>query len=200
MTRAQKRGHRSAASISTVASARGLGLPFLHGHLGKAERRAGEGGHLAGHAHHRQRIGPVRGDLDLEDRVVEAEIGREIGAERRVRRELEDAVVSGPRPSSFSEQSMPSESDAPDRRGLDLAAAGQGRARRRERRAQPRRRRSARRRSPRAGGPAARRGRGGSDGPGATRPAPPRWPRSRRPRRRRAPRRPARSTRPRRPH
>ena len=117
----------------------GLGLPFLHGHLGKAERRAGEGGHLAGHAHHRQRIRPIRGDLDLEDRVVEAEIGREIGAEGRIRRERQDAVVVGPKAELLLGTEHALGDDAPDRRRLDLAAPGQGCARRRERRAQARR-------------------------------------------------------------
>ena len=75
MTRAQKRGQRSGAVDLDArrASPRPVS-PSFTATCGKRNGRAGERGHLARHAHHRERVGPVRRDLDLEDRVVEAEV------------------------------------------------------------------------------------------------------------------------------
>ena len=60
MTRAQKRGQRSGASISTRASAAASASPSFTAIVREAEGRAGERRDLARHAHHRERVGPVR--------------------------------------------------------------------------------------------------------------------------------------------
>ncbi len=62
-------------------------------HAGEAEGCAGEGRDLARHAHHRQGIGAIGRDLDVEDPVVEPEVGGEVGAERRLGGQQEDAAV-----------------------------------------------------------------------------------------------------------
>ena len=64
---------------------------------GGPEAAAGERRHLTGDAEDRQAVGPVGGHLDLEDRVVETEMAHQVGADRRVRAQEEDAarVVAG---------------------------------------------------------------------------------------------------------
>ena len=61
-------------------------------HIGRrqSERRAGQRGHLAGKPDHRQRVAPVRLDVDVEDRVAE-QLGQRT-SERRVGRQDQDAV------------------------------------------------------------------------------------------------------------
>ena len=61
--------------------------------LGDGEREAEVGGELAGDADDAHRVGPVRGDREVEDRVVEAEELADVGAGRGGRVEVEDAVV-----------------------------------------------------------------------------------------------------------
>ncbi len=59
----------------------------------RAQRRARECGELARDPDHRETVRAVRRDLDLEHDVVEAEPAHEVGAERRVGAEREDAGV-----------------------------------------------------------------------------------------------------------
>ena len=56
------------------------------------EPAAGQRGHLAGDAEDGQAVGPVGGHLDLEDRVVEAQVADQVGAHGRVRAQEEDAA------------------------------------------------------------------------------------------------------------
>ena len=85
----------------------GVGLPFLDRDLREAEGRARERRDFARDADDAERVGAVRRDLDLEDRVVGPRYG-ERGAERRGG-QLDDSEASWPMPSSSSEQSIPSE-------------------------------------------------------------------------------------------
>ena len=66
---------------------------FLHRGLGNAEGRAGERRQLARHADHREAVGPIGGDLDLQHAVVETELRDEVRAERGVGSQGEDAAL-----------------------------------------------------------------------------------------------------------
>jgi hypothetical protein len=110
----------------------GRWLRLAHGDRGGAEPAPRERRHLPRDAEHREAIGPVRRDLDLEDHVVQPQIADEIPADRRVGREEEDAraVLADAQLGLGAEH--PVRDRALDHGGVDPAASGQRGARRRE--------------------------------------------------------------------
>ncbi len=59
----------------------------------QAQRRAGERGHFARHAQHRQAVGLVRGQLDREFQVVQAQVIADVLADRRIFRQFHQAIT-----------------------------------------------------------------------------------------------------------
>ena len=126
--------------MSSAASAEASVLALGDQHLGEAERGARERGDLAGHPHHRERVRPVRGDLDVEDPVVQAQISHEVGAERRLRGQQQEPAVIVADSQLLLRAQDPFRDDPADLGRLHLAQPGQSRPRRREGRARARRR------------------------------------------------------------
>ena len=108
--------------------------------VGNEERRAEVGGKLAGHAHDAHRVGTVGRNREIEDHVVEAEDPAHVGAKLRrpiERVEVEDAVVIVAEPELLRGAQHPVGDLATDLASLQREAAGQRRARRRERHHHP---------------------------------------------------------------
>ncbi len=114
----------------------GVGLALGGEHAGEAEGRAGEGRDLARDPDHRERVRPVGRDLDVEDPVVEAQVGREVGAQRGLGGQYEDAAVVVAQAELLLRAQDALRDHAANPRRLHLPHPGQARARGREGRAQ----------------------------------------------------------------
>ena len=102
-------GSASGASTTTVTSATEASTAGRRRASGIDERLAEVGGELAGDADDAHRVGPVRRDREVEHDVVEAEDLADVGAELVAASSSRMPEWSSPRPSSFAEHSMPSE-------------------------------------------------------------------------------------------
>ncbi len=185
ITRAQKRGHRSGAWMSSAASAAASGSPSVASTLGNRNGAPVSAATSRATPDHRERVRPVRGDLDVEDRVVQTQVAHEVGAERRLRGQQQEPAVIVADAQLLLRAQDAFRDDAADLGRLHLAQARQPGARRARR---PRARpppRWARRRPPSSGGPAAPPARAGCGARPRSRPGRARSPRSRPPPRRR---------------
>ena len=89
--RSAKPGQSSGASIVTLTGVSPLPLIASTGarlQPAKPARRQ-----IAGDAVDAGRVGPVRRQIDLDDRIVEMRVGCEAGADRRIVRQVDDAIM-----------------------------------------------------------------------------------------------------------
>jgi hypothetical protein len=131
-TRAVNRWQRSGASMRTRARFLGALLGLLQCDLRWPQAPAGQRRELARDAQHRETVGPIRGDLDLEDVIVEPERRDEIGAGTSAGHLEDSRLVLLPDPELLLGAQHALRLDAVDLRGRDPAPARQHGARRRE--------------------------------------------------------------------
>ena len=107
---------------------------LLQRRVGHDDGRARRGRDLAGDPEDREEVGAVRGDLDVQDRVVESERVLHVLTELELRRQDEDALVARGDPELHRRAEHPVRYDASDLpSGERLRQRRKGRARRGER-------------------------------------------------------------------
>ncbi|EQD30043.1 hypothetical protein B1A_20388, partial [mine drainage metagenome] len=100
---------------------------------GTRDGLAGKRRHFAGDTEDRERVTPVRGYIEIEDHIVELQIGRERHADGRVRGQFQDSLRALGQAQLPGRTQHPGRLDAAQLRGFDRHAPGEPRPDQRQR-------------------------------------------------------------------